>query len=79
MNKNGRKSGTERTVRKQNPEVPDSYTPDFLEDDDLMEFDVDEADIELARERGREKAEQMEREEQAAAQNTGKKKTQGRI
>ena len=78
MNKNGRKSGTERTVRKQNPEVPDSYTPDFLEDDDLMEFDVDEADIELARERGREKAEQMEREEQAAAQNTGKKKTQGR-
>ena len=78
MNKNGRKSGTERTVRKRNPEVPDSYTPDFLEDDDLIEFDVDEADIELARQRGREKAEQMEREEQAAAQNTGKKKTQGR-
>lgn len=78
MNKNGRKSGTERTVRKLNPEVPDSYTPDFLEDDDLIEFDVDEADIELARERGREKAEQMEKAEKEAALNAGKKKTQGR-
>ena len=78
MNKNGRKSGTDRTVRKLNPEAPDSYTPDFLEDDDLIEFDVDEADIELARERGREKAEQMERAEKAAELNAGKKKTQGR-
>lgn len=76
MNKNGRKSGTERTIRKLNPDAPDSYTPDFLEDDDLMEFDVDEADIERARERGREKAEQMERAE-AAAKNP-EKKTQGR-
>lgn len=78
MNKNGRKSGTEPTVRKQNPEASDSYTPDFLEDDDLIEFDVDEADIELARERGREKAEQMERAEKAAELNAEKKKTPGR-
>ena len=78
MNKNGRKSGTEDTVRKPNPEASDSYTPDFLEDDDLIEFDVDEADIERARERGREKAEQMERAEKAAELNAGKQKTSGR-
>lgn len=77
MNKNGRKSGPERTIRKLNPDAPDSYTPDFLEDDDLMEFDVDEADIERSRERGREKAEQMEREE-AASKTAGKKQTPGR-
>ena len=74
MNKNGRKSKTGRIIRKTNPEKPDSYTPDFLEDDDLMEFDVDEADIERSRERGREKAERMEK----AAQDNKKQKTQGR-
>ena len=67
MNKDGRKSGEGRNIRRINPEELDSFSPDFIdEDEDFMEFDVDESDVERARELGREKAERMEREKGSA-------------
>ena len=71
LNKDGRKSGEGRNIRRINPEELDSFSPDFIdEDEDFMEFDVDESDVERARELGREKAERMEREKGSAGQKS---------
>ena len=63
MNKDEKNLKGKREIRKIDPDEFDTLLDDFADDeDDSIEFDVDEEDVVLSRKKGREKAEREEQE-----------------